>query len=143
MLVVAVLVVVGLPLGLNTAASDSGQLEVVENETVTVDYDSDIDLGPDHAYNFSDTVEVRNSSDAVLEEGTDYEWNATDGTLRFLNSSATSEGESATVTYEYQAQTAETRTVGTTLSPFAQFLGMLFFVVVVVGTAALTLGGEW
>jgi len=54
---------------------------------------------------FSNHTTVYNNSSAELVRGTDYEWNATDGTIKFLSSPNTTDGENATITYEVTENT--------------------------------------
>lgn len=50
---------------------------------------------------FNDTVTVYNQSGVELTEGTDYEWNSTDGAIKYLDTANTQDGNSSNITYTY------------------------------------------
>ncbi|MFB6200863.1 MAG: hypothetical protein ABEI98_02520 [Halorhabdus sp.] len=77
----------------------------VENESVTVDYDNASVLSPEpEAFSFGNAT-VYNSTGAKLNNGTDYEWRPSVGEIGWFNTSATSDNESASVTYDYDGPT--------------------------------------
>lgn len=76
----------------------------VTNETVTQDvgnYTAVSAAGDEGVKGFLDDEVVYNSSDVQLTEGTDYEWNETDGTIKFLSTTDTTDGANANITYTY------------------------------------------
>jgi hypothetical protein len=107
-------------LGLAIVSGDAGT-EV--NETVTVDYSNltSLDVNADSYSNFT----VYDSGDVELTEGTDYD-GYSNGTIEWYNTTETTDGETATVTYSWST-TAD--------GPFASVFSSLGSV----GAAALTL----
>ena len=76
----------------------------VTNETVTQDVGNwtAVDAADKEGVKgFLDNEVVYNSSDTELTEGTDYEWNETDGTIKFLSTASTTDGNNANITYTY------------------------------------------
>jgi len=69
------------------------------------------------------SVAVFNESGAELTRGTDYEWNNTDGTIRFLNTTATTEGNNATIAYTVVENTETVQSIGGPLSVVVNALG--------------------
>lgn len=73
----------------------------ITGEAATVDYDQETSLsksGEAESFNESITVTVDGSE---LAEGTDYEWHPSRGNVSWINTSATTEGDSASIDYEY------------------------------------------
>ena len=78
--------------------------ETVLNESVTADHGTTVQVDPasDVAWSGAlDNETVRDSTGSELDEGTDYEWNPENGTVTFLSSGSTADGESATVSYTW------------------------------------------
>jgi len=139
-------------LGQKNAPSDARN---VTNETIPQEYDAYqfVDKALlEYTAGFNDSVTVYNSSDVELEQGTDYEWNDTDGTIRFLNTPKTDESNPATITYQYQWNTQRVREVSGPLSVvtdaigkmglFAGGLSLVVFLVVTGGFVAKRIGGS-
>lgn len=74
---------------------------------------------------FNNTVTVYNNSSAELVAGTDYEWNATDGTITFYDTASTNDGEQATITYQYEENTDAVKDLSGPLGPVVFGLGQL------------------
>lgn len=73
----------------------------VTNESITVDYDTPQSVD-EEGLEYADAVTVRNASgDELAAEA--YRWNTTSGNVTFQNTSTTTEGESATISYQYRA----------------------------------------
>lgn len=127
---------------LNFAANDNTVIETVDNESVTVDYSqaSQVDP-PTEAVSFEPNASVYNSSDAELVNGTDYQWNPSDGTIDWFDTANTTDGESASVTYDYQARTQRTRDLSGVMEVIAVPLGLLTLIAGV--GAAFRYGGGW
>jgi hypothetical protein len=110
-------------LGQKNAPSDARN---VTNETIPQEYDAYqfVDKALlEYTAGFNDNVTVYNSSDVELEQGTDYEWNDTDGTIHFLNTPKTDESATANVTYTYQWNTQRVREVSTPINTIVQAVG--------------------
>lgn len=134
-------------LGQKSAAKDDGTL--VENEThvqrigfwlLTDNSTAQYTAG------FNDTVSVYNSSDVELEEGTDYEWNSTDGAVLFKDTESTEDGQTYNITYTYFQNTEQVRelsgpldviTIGTGHAAYlAAGLAMVVFLLILGGVIA-------
>jgi hypothetical protein len=111
-----------------TASADevASNTRSVQNETVVVQYDTDLRVRQAGAQAMLDGETVRNATGEKLVEGTDYEYD--DGTVRFLNTTNTSAGAPARVSYDYVGRPASTRAVMgimPTLATGLAYLGLL------------------
>jgi len=122
--VLIVLIGVGLLFagGMNVAYQHSGTQYTIANETHTVDYTADSSVNtPERTFSHDNTVSVT-ANGSTLSRGTDYEWNSSTGTLTWLNTTATSEGDTALVDYAYEAPTEGTQERRDILASLAQLL---------------------
>jgi len=97
----------------NIVASNSGDVDV-ENETVTADHDTYVDLEGYDIETNSETVWFQNGTQGSWEQassGTDYEMNYTAGSVHALSSGDISDGEQLKVSYTYAATSGSTTTV--------------------------------
>jgi hypothetical protein len=100
--VIALIVILGVgAVAFAPAYADGADRQSVTNESITV---------AESGLEYDDTVSVTNSSGAELAAGTDYDWNATAGNVTFQNTSATSDGETATISYQYREASAQHET---------------------------------
>lgn len=102
----------------------------VTNESLVQEYDSYQFV--DNATNqytagFNDSVTVYNQSNHELVEGQDYEWNSTDGTILYLSSPNTTEGNTSTISYTYQYNTQDVRDVSRPLTAITESFGLVAF----------------
>lgn len=98
----------------------------VENETLVqqVDVWQLVDKAQsEFTLSFNSTVTVYNESDTELTEGTDYDWNATDGTIQFLSSANTTDGNNATITYEVTENTEAVQDINGPVDTIVAALG--------------------
>lgn len=129
--VIAVLVaVVGLA---GASATQSGSYSATASDTTTIQYNTTYSVsepvdGSVDAYNDTVTITANNTT---LEEGRDYQWDASNGSVEWLNSTATSDGDSATIDYGYSAYRQSTTTIHALTSAINPVFGLAFFVVVV------------
>jgi len=123
---VAVLLIVGVGAVAFQPAFISGSDRADATESVTVDYNNS-SVVSESGLRYSDTVTVTNASGSELSEGSDYNWNAEAGELDFINTSSTSDGESATITYEYREASDQQRTVATVVQSLGLPLVVLLF----------------
>jgi len=86
-------------MGLN-AGSDAALDTYNVTEGYTVDYTNNTTVANADAEALSDTITVV-VNDTTLEDGTDYAWDSDSGTINWINTTATSDGDTASVTYEY------------------------------------------
>lgn len=101
----------------------------VTNETVNQEFDAYqfVDAAQeDYTTDFNNSsVEAYNSSNVELQRGTDYRWNNSDGTIRFLDTASTNESETATVSYRHGRNTQAVRDVAGPLSSVVASMGPL------------------
>lgn len=120
--VVALLLILGIgAVAFAPAYAAGGERVSVANESITVDY-SGTQSVDESGLQYDDSVTVRNSSGAVLDAGTDYEWNATDGSVAFQNTSATTDGSEAAISYQYRQETDQGQAVAGVLSGLGKFV---------------------
>ena len=138
--VLLLLVVAVLP-ALNLAYTDHSRTpHSVENESLTVDYDAPVPVDYD-APEYSGTVALTSSSGTNLTAGTDYTWNATTGTVMFLNTSATTAGNTAHIDYEYLERTQTTQLVSGSITPWGLIMGLLLVFCAVYAGYEFAVGG--
>jgi len=111
------------------------------SETVSVDYQNESQLATDDVYNYTSvSVEANNQT---LDEGTDYEFNESSATIRWLNTTATSSGDTATVTLQFYDHSEQTTTIATVFALLANPL-VWVLVLAVVGWILITMvGGDF
>lgn len=81
---------------------DTAGNHTVTGEQLTVDYSNTSQVSPaGDAFRYQDDEVVRNASGSQLTEGTDYDWNTSTGEVTWYDTAATSDGETATITYTY------------------------------------------
>lgn len=140
-IVATALFIVLLLVGANAAYADSGQIQEVNNESITVDYSQSVAVDED-GFNYSDSVTVRNSNDTVLEEGVDYSWDAGNGTVEWFNTSATSDGEAASISYSVEQRNQATKVAAAAIKPLGQLVWVSLFATTLFGVLRIaTLNG--
>jgi hypothetical protein len=140
LVVVVVFVAVFLSIGVNLGFEQATLPKYVDNETMTVEYSTEVSFTSANAVEYYDNETIRNDSYYELEEGTDYDFNTTTGNVTFYNTTHTSEGEAAFASYSYEARDAAAKNSSQVLSIFGPLFG-LFIALVAVGTTLKTLGG--
>lgn len=99
------------------SATETFIIEKGTNDTVSEDADR---------YSENVTVVVQNET---LVEDRDYSWDETTGTIEWLNSPNTTNGDEANVTYTYWFTTEETSVVeSAVLSPLGAVAGLLLLI---------------
>jgi hypothetical protein len=116
----------------------------VTNEQLTADVGNYTRVdAPDHALSFYDNETVTNSSGGTLQEGSDYEWNASDRTIYFYNSSThVSDGEQVEIDYAYTSKIETARGLKTILGIPIRYVypfGILVALAVSIGGVAVAL----
>lgn len=82
----------------------------VENETLTADVGNWTALSPPtKASFFYDNESIEDASGGQLSEGSDYEFNATEGTVLVYASGSVTDGDTLTVSYVYAGPSEGTR----------------------------------
>jgi hypothetical protein len=86
--------------------------ETVQNESIIINYSqpTSVSTANDrYTQGYNDTVTVYNSSGTELTAGTDYDWNASAGAVTWYNTSQTTEGNTAEITYQYSQNVESVR----------------------------------
>jgi len=126
--------------GANAAYSDSGAQSTVENESITVDYSQSVAVDED-ADEYGDDPTVRNSNGTILTAGTDYEWDATNGSVTWYNTSETTDGETAAITYETTDRSEATKASKNILTVLGGGIWVVLFGTLILGAFRLSTGG--
>lgn len=126
--------------GGQAALSDAGDDVTVTNETWTPDAGNwtDLDKSNIEFASYDETVTVRDENETLMDRGTDYDWNSTDGTVFTIIGGGLDGDANATITYDYQVSTGQQRTFAATLGVLPQVVGAilpLFAVVVLLRIA--------
>lgn len=111
--------------------ADAGQDNVIENETWTPDAGNWTTLEYsqiDNAY-YTEEVTVHGNSGDLMVEGTDYEWNASDGRVKAVAGGDLAGGQDATISYGYEQTTKEQRELTGLLALLPRIVGVVFVVV--------------
>lgn len=134
-IVVAAAILVVFAAGAFTAfqVADVGQSDAPDvprtatNESIVVEYDTYqyVDNATaEFTTGFNNSsIHVYNNDGAELTRGTDYEWNNSDGSVLFLNTTATTEGDGASITYEYFKNTEAVQEVSGPLTATVEAIG--------------------
>lgn len=126
--------------GLSVAYQNAGYQHTRTDHAVTVDYDQPTTLGPDRATGYSSSINVTVDG-SQLEAGTDYAWNASNGTITWQNTTATQGGEMALVDYTYEAVSKQTQDRQRVLSPVVKLAPWFAVPVAIAATFKLAEGG--
>lgn len=138
-------VVVGVGLlfgaGLNQAHDNRAEPTTVTNESITVDYTQSVPVDKaGDVDGFDGGATVFNASGAELVNGTDYEWHPSNGSVTWINTTATSSGEDASITYTFFEQSEADATATEVGGVFG--LGVLFLSLLLAGKFVIgTIGG--
>lgn len=115
--VVALVIAVVLP-ALNIGFGNAAAHFSVANEPATIDYETNTTVDAD-AFEYNESITVTNASDGTeLDGGSDYEWYPETGTIDWLDTASTSEGDDVELAYDYRQHDDATRDVDRALSPF-------------------------
>ena len=121
--VVAVIAVSLIGPFINVVGSSSG-VQAVENETVTADYDSYVEL---EGYSIVDgSVRVDDGAGETYSAGADYELNQSAGSIHALSSGNITDGQTIEVSYDYEATSGTTTTI---VGLLPMFMALLVLVV--------------
>lgn len=111
------------------AAYADNAREATANETTTVDYDAPYTLGEADVEAYTSLTVTANN--ATLTNGTDYTFDASNATIDWLNTSATSDGDTAAVDYAYTHYDTPTQTAAMILTTAGTWIGYALLIVVV------------
>lgn len=112
------------------SAAEQDGYTTVENETVMQQVDMWQFVNAtqrQYTTGFNDSVTVYNNSSVELQEGTDYEWNETDGTIYFYDTASTEDNAPANVTYEYSQNTQAVKELGGPVTVLTEAVGRYGF----------------
>lgn len=105
----------------------AAQNETATNESLVVEYDAwqYVDAGTAQYTTgfYNNSITVYNRTNATLTRGEDYKWNNSDGTILYLNTSDTEEGNTSYVSYKYTANTEAVKKVSGPLSATVRAIG--------------------
>ncbi len=140
--VVALFLAILLP-AVNLGYQDTTKTATANTEAVTVDYSENTTVdNADTATSFYDNETIQtDGGNTTLEDGIDYEWNTTTGEIQWLNTTATTDGDTATITYTYQYHGQTTSNIAALLQPWGTILGVFLFVTVLGYFVNAALGG--
>jgi len=142
-LAVLAVFVVTLLLGANAAyaSPSSTTVETVSDEEMTVNYTVESSADAEYARNFLNNETITDSDGNTLSEGTDYDWNTSNGNVTWYDTAETTSGETVTIDYAYNRPTEGTRLTFGIMKIFGGLLGILLFVVSVSVMYDLGTGG--
>lgn len=133
------IVVIACVLALALPAVDIGFSNAAQpgnaTENATVDYDLNYTVGEDPVYEYTNLTVTSNGTD--LRAGTDYQFDAENGTINWIDTAETSDGDAAEVAYAYEDHSQTTTNQRNILATVATPLG--FVLMLVVFGAMLTL----
>lgn len=117
--------------GLQAALAEAGEDRVVENETWTPDAGNWTELEESNrtgAY-YADSVDVYDENGTLVEAGQDYEWSATNGSIKALVGGELDGDANATISYEYQQTTQEQRDLAGLAAIMPRIVGVVIVAV--------------
>jgi len=146
-LALVVIILPGIAWTASAGFDESNQFgTTVDNETITANLETwqAVD-DADRAFEFFDNETVRNSSDANLSEGEgdgsgDYDWNESDGTIRFHDTESVSDGEQMNVTYTYWEKTEFAKEMRAVMRPAVQNLPLFILGALAFGVTGIVFG---
>jgi len=112
------------------------------NETAEVDYNNPYELQQQDAVGYGNLT-VTNSTGTQLANNTDYTFDPATGEVGFINTTATTSGETVTVEYTYFVHTAAQQTSEAVLASLAPWLGLLLVVAAMGYLFVLVAGGTF
>lgn len=121
--------------------SDAAQTAGVTNESMTVNYSAPVSVANTSAHAYSDTVTIYNASGSELVADTDYTWHSSNGSVSWANTTNTTDGETAAISYDYEYHSDETNGFMSLFESMAVPLGLLFMLVGIGALWSLVFGG--
>lgn len=115
---------------LNIGFGEAAQDFSVGNEPDTIDYSVNSSVDTD-AWDYDDLNVTHEPTNTLLDEGTDYNWYSDSGTIEWLNSSSTTDGDEVTLSYEYDQHTQDTENVEGALAPISPVMTLLLLIAVI------------
>ncbi len=122
--VAVVILLLGLSVPALATAYDYAGTPFEVNESITVEYSSPSQVDANatqEGYGDSPRVVVNGTT---LVEGSDYAWDADDGTVTWYNTSNTTDGATAQIEYRAYQRTAETEAAWSIVMPLTGLFGL-------------------
>jgi len=107
----------------NIAYAGAGVSQPIEDEPMSVEYGAPVPVETNATAYGADVTITRNGS--TLSPGTDYRWHAANGTIDFLNTSATSAGDTVLVDYDARQRSSSTEQFATLFALGGRVAGFL------------------
>lgn len=108
-------------------------------ENTTIDYQTNYTLANDDPYEYTSLNVSSNGSE--LEQGLDYLFNESEGTINWQNTAETSDGDDATVSYEYRDHDEQTTIQADILRMVSAPIGLLLLITALGYLVVLTFRG--
>lgn len=126
--VVILLLVLAVP-SLSTAHEYAGTpIEYEQSATIDINNATSVDESTT-VEGYEEEIVVRTSENVVLNEHEGYRWDEANGSVEWLNSPNTTDGQSATIEYAAHQRTEETDLAWTVISPFFALFGLFTLIV--------------
>lgn len=110
-------------LGEKAAAREADQ---VTNESIILETDAWQFVNKatkDDTAGFNETISAENSTGGDLVKGEDFEWNATEGKIKFINTQDVTDGATGSINYTYFRNTERVGELDAVLGPVVSFVG--------------------
>jgi len=124
---------------LNLAYAGATQ-SAMANESTAVDYDQNYTLAQQDVENYTSLTVTANNT--TLADGTDYEFDRPNGTIDWLNTTATEDGDAAWVNYTY-AYYDDTQQLAATVIENAAVALAFLALIAGIGLVLKITGGGW
>lgn len=143
LVVFAILLIAGIQM-FDAGASAAADENLITNESWTSDPGTYVTLDrSNEGYAYNNSVVVRNATGATMTDGTDYDWNESDGTIKAIAGGDLDPAQSANITYSVEEQTEVqqgiTAIIGGTLK--VSHLMLVVLLVALMAAGLRTLGG--
>lgn len=123
--IVLFVLVVGVAFGtmvVADAASDDAAREPVQVTNETISQQTGIwqfvkNATVDSTAGFNESVTAYNASGAELVKGVDYEWNASDGTIQYIDTANVTDGATGNISYIYFKNTPDVQVLSQIIDP--------------------------
>lgn len=114
-------------MGIQTALAGAGDREVIDGESFNPSAGSYQSLDRSNLANtyYNDSVSVTDENGDRSFEGRDYEWNATDGTIKPIVGGNLDGDSTATIDYDYRRTTERQRELAALTSQIPSSIGLI------------------
>lgn len=127
--------------GTNVAYEGATDEFSVTNETISVDYSDRVAVEKrGTAFQYMENVTVY-ANGTELTAGTDYVWHDINGTIDWYDTANTTDGDTATISYEYKAPPENNRAMFGMVQIIG--IGLTFIIILLVGQWLFDVVGDW